>query len=134
MQKIKETTYLYEIAKVLTETIDLRKSLYAVLEILSRSLGMRRGTITILNPLRDEIQIEVAHGLSRSAMQKGRYKPGEGITGRVIQQGKALVVPKISEEPQTTPRRLSRDFSIFRFLIPSILPSLQLQRPCCIAG
>jgi Nif-specific regulatory protein len=93
LQKIEETSYLYEIAKVLTETIDLRKSLYSVLEILSRSLGMRRGTITILNPLRDEIQIEVAHGLSRSAMQRGRYKPGEGITGRVIQQGKSFVVP-----------------------------------------
>ena len=108
MQKIEETTYLYEIAKVLTETIDLRKSLYAVLEILSRSLGMRRGTITILNPLRDEIQIEVAHGLSRSAMQRGRYKPGEGITGRVIQQGKAFVVPKISEEPSFLNRTASR--------------------------
>ena len=108
LQKIEETTYLYEIAKVLTETIDLRKSLYSVLEILSRSLGMRKGTITILNPLRDEIQIEVAHGLSRSAMQRGRYKPGEGITGKVIQQGKSLVVPKISEEPSFLNRTASR--------------------------
>ena len=108
MQKIEETTYLYEIAKVLTETIDLRKSLYSVLEILSRSLGMRKGTITILNPLRDEIQIEVAHGLSRSAMQRGRYKPGEGITGKVIQRGKSLVVPKISEEPSFLNRTASR--------------------------
>jgi Nif-specific regulatory protein len=108
LQKIEETTYLYEIAKVLTETIDLRKSLYSVLEILSRSLGMRRGTITILNPLRDEIQIEVAHGLSRSAMQRGRYKPGEGITGKVIQQGKGFVVPKISEEPSFLNRTASR--------------------------
>ncbi len=108
MKKIEETTYLYEIAKVLTETIDLRKSLYSVLEILSRSLGMRRGTITILNPLRDEIQIEVAHGLSRSAMQRGRYKPGEGITGRVIQQGKSFVVPKISEEPSFLNRTASQ--------------------------
>jgi len=108
LQKIEETTYLYEIAKVLTETIDLRKSLYSVLEILSRSLGMRRGTITILNPLRDEIQIEVAHGLSRSAMERGRYKPGEGITGRVIQQGKSFVVPKISQEPSFLDRTASR--------------------------
>jgi Nif-specific regulatory protein len=108
LQKNEETTYLYEIAKVLTETIDLRKSLYSVLEILSRSLGMRRGTITILNPLRDEIQIEVAHGLSRSAMQRGRYKPGEGITGKVIQQGKGFVVPKISEEPSFLNRTASR--------------------------
>ncbi len=108
MQKLEETTYLYEIAKSLSETIDLKKSLYSVLEILSKSLGMRRGTITILNPLRDEIQIQVAHGLSQSAMQRGKYKPGEGITGRVIQQGKAFVVPKISEEPLFLNRTASR--------------------------
>ena len=94
LKKLEEITYLYEIAKSLSETIDLKKSLYSVLETLSKSLGMRRGTITILNPLRDEIQIQVAHGLSRSAMQRGKYKPGEGITGRVIQQGKPFVVPE----------------------------------------
>ena len=108
LEKIEEITYLYEIAKVLSATIDLKKSLYSVLEILSKSVGMRRGTIAILNPLRDEIQIEVAHGLSRSAMQRGRYKPGEGITGRVIQQGKSFVVPKISEEPLFLNRTASR--------------------------
>ena len=99
MKKIQELTALYEIAKELNAWSELKKSLYAVLEILSKSLGMARGTVTILNPLRDEIHIEVAHGLSESAMQRGRYKPGEGITGRVIQHGMAMVVPKISEEP-----------------------------------
>ena len=108
MKKLEEITYLYEIAKSLSGTIDLKKSLYSVLEILSKSLGMRRGTITILNPLRDEIQIQVAHGLSRNAMQRGKYKPGEGITGRVIQQGKPFVVPKISEEPLFLNRTASR--------------------------
>jgi Nif-specific regulatory protein len=108
VKKIEETSYLYEIASVLTETIDLKKALYSVLDILSKSLGMRRGTITILNPLRDEIQIEVAHGLTPSAMQRGKYKPGEGITGRVIQQGKPFVVPKISQEPLFLNRTASR--------------------------
>jgi Nif-specific regulatory protein len=108
LKKTEEITYLYEIAKVLSATIDLKKSLYSVLEILSKSVGMRRGTITILNPLRDEIRIEVAHGLSRTAMQRGRYKIGEGITGRVIQQGKSFVVPKISEEPLFLNRTASR--------------------------
>jgi Nif-specific regulatory protein len=116
VKKIQELTALYEIAKELHATIDLKKSLYAVLEILSRSLGMTRGTVAILNPLRDEIRIEVAHGLSESAMQRGKYKPGEGITGRVIQQGKAMVVPKIGEEPlflnrTGTRRKTSEEFS-----------------------
>lgn len=116
MKKIQELTALYEIAKELNAWSELKKSLYAVLEILAKSLGMARGTVTILNPLRDEIRIEVAHGLSESAMQRGRYKPGEGITGRVIQQGRAMVVPKISEEPlflnrTGTRRKTTAEFS-----------------------
>jgi len=41
-------------------------------------------------------------------MERGRYKPGEGITGRVIQQGKGFVVPKISQEPSFLDRTASR--------------------------
>jgi Nif-specific regulatory protein len=98
-EEIQEITFLYEIVKALNSTIDLRKSLYLVLEILSESLNMKRGTITILNPLRNEIRIEVAHGLTPKEMERGRYRLGEGITGRVIEKGKPIVVPKISEEP-----------------------------------
>ncbi len=108
MKKIEEIGLLYEISKALNITLDLKKSLYKVLDILSHSMGMVRGTITILNPLRNEISIEVAHGLSRAAMQRGKYKIGEGITGRAIQTGKAVVVPKISQEPLFLNRTASR--------------------------
>ncbi len=87
MKNIEESTYLYEIANTLNSTVDLKRSLHKVLEILSSSLGMSRGTITILSLLRDEIRIGSAYGLSRSEMQRGRYKLGEGITGRVIEKG-----------------------------------------------
>jgi Nif-specific regulatory protein len=46
---------------------------------------MIRGTITLLNPLTNEITIEVAHGISRTAVERVKYKLGEGITGKVIQ-------------------------------------------------
>ena len=108
MQKIEEITLLYELSKALNEHLDLRKSLYKVLDILSTSLDMARGTITILNPLRNEIAIEVAHGLSRSAMARGKYKLGEGVTGKVIETGKAIAIPKISEEPLFLDRTASR--------------------------
>jgi len=109
MMKIKEeTTLLYEISKALNEHLRLKKSLYTVLDILSNSMEMVRGAISILNPLRDEISIEVAHGISKVAMEKGKYKLGEGITGQVIQSGKAVAIPKISEEPQFLNRTASR--------------------------
>jgi Nif-specific regulatory protein len=108
MKKIEEVTLLYEITKTLNVTLDLKKSLYKVLDILASSTGMVRGTVTILNPVRNEIHIEVALGLTKLAMQKGKYKPGEGITGRVIETGKALLVPKISEEPMFLNRTATR--------------------------
>ena len=108
MKKKEETTLLYEISKALNEHLRLKKSLYTVLDILSNSMEMVRGTISILNPLRDEISIEVAHGISKVAMEKGKYKLGEGITGQVIQSGKAVAIPKISEEPQFLNRTASR--------------------------
>ncbi|MDM8518235.1 sigma 54-interacting transcriptional regulator [Desulfobacterales bacterium HSG16] len=99
MKKIEEITLLYEISKVLNEHLDLKKSLYKVLDILSTSMGMDRGTITILESFKNEIVIEVAHGLSRKAIQRGKYKLGEGITGRVIENGESIAIPKISKEP-----------------------------------
>lgn len=108
MKKKEETTLLYEISKALNEHLRLKKSLYTVLDILSNSMEMVRGTISILNPLRDEISIEVAHGISKVAMEKGKYKLGEGITGKVIQSGKAVAIPKISEEPRFLNRTASR--------------------------
>ena len=108
MKKTEEISLLYEISEALNEHLDLKKSLYKVLEILSDTLGMVRGTITILNPLSNEINIEVAHGLSNTAMEHVKYKVGEGITGRVIESGKPIVIPKISEEPLFLNRTASR--------------------------
>jgi len=108
MKRIEEVTLIYEISKALNEHLDLKKSLYKVLDILSNSMDMVRGTVTILNPLRNEINIEVAHGISKSAMAKVKYKLGEGITGRVIETGKGVAIPKISDEPMFLDRTASR--------------------------
>ncbi len=122
MKRIEDVTLLYEISEALNEHLDLKKSLYKVLDILCSSMNMPRGTLTLLNPLRDEISIEVAHGLSKSAMQKGKYKLGEGITGRVIETGKAVTIPKISQEPlfldRTASRKTQQDHELSFICVP----------------
>ena len=79
-----EIACLFEVTKAIHATLDLRKSLYRVLDLLAEHLGMNRGSITVLNLETSEISIEVAHGISSAAKTRGRYKLGEGITGRVI--------------------------------------------------
>jgi Nif-specific regulatory protein len=138
MKKTEELTLLYEITKALSQSLDLRKSLYKVLDILSTSMDMVRGTVTILNPLRNEIGIEVAHGMSRVAMERGKYQVGEGVTGRVIQTGEAFLVPKISQEPlfldRTATRSILRDQELSFICVPikkgdQVVGTLSVDRP-----
>ena len=71
-------------------------------------MGMKISTLTLLNRDTGEISIEAAYGLSASQKRRGRYKLGEGITGKVIQTGKPALVPRISEEPQFLDRTGAR--------------------------
>jgi len=94
-----ELSILFEITQILDSSLDLRTVVEPVLEVITRSLGMKFATITLVNRQSGEISIEAAYGLSASQKKKGRYKLGEGITGKVIQTGKPAIVPRISEEP-----------------------------------
>ncbi|MCU0614180.1 MAG: sigma 54-interacting transcriptional regulator [Desulfobacterales bacterium] len=138
MKTIEEITLLYEISETLNEHLELKKALYKVLDILSNSLNMVRGTVTILNPVRNEINIEVAHGISKSAVERVKYKLGEGITGRVIQTGKAVSIPKISEEPhflnRTATRKIKLDQELSFICVPvkkdnQVIGALSVDRP-----
>ena len=99
---------MFEITQILNAPGPLARNLQEILEILAQTLGMERGTITILNPETNEIQIEVAQGLSAEARRRGRYKLGEGVTGRVVESGEPMVVPRVSQEPLFLNRTRSR--------------------------
>ena len=138
MKPIEEVTLLYEITKALNQHLNLKKSLYKVLDILSSSMEMARGTITILNPLRNEINIEVAHGMTRNTMERVKYKLGEGVTGRVIETGRSVAIPKISEEPlfldRTATRKKKGDAELSFFCVPvkkgkQVIGALSVDRP-----
>lgn len=101
-------TCLYRMSKALHSTLDLRRSLYKVLDLLAEHLGMDRSSITLLNPETSEIHIEVAHGISSREKTRGRYKLGEGITGRVIESGRPMAVPRIDDEPLFLDRTRAR--------------------------
>lgn len=95
-----ELKALFEVSKVLTSSFDLEKNLYAVLEILSKELNMRRGSIFIFDKKTEEISIVAAYGLTEQERSRGRYRIGEGIVGKVIETGLPMFIPDIEKEPQ----------------------------------
>jgi Nif-specific regulatory protein len=107
-KELEDITCLYEVTKVLASSADLRDSLERIMEILSRRKNMHNGTVTIINPLTGELEIEVAHGMPAEARKRGKYKVGEGITGRVVATGQPVVIPHIGEENEFLNRTRTR--------------------------
>ncbi len=107
-QELDELSLLFDVSQRLDRSIDLRDEVPALLEAIALHTGMERGTLTLLNRDTGDIYIEAAHGLSASQRERGRYHRGEGITGRVVAEGRAMVVPRISEEPSFLDRTGAR--------------------------
>src|SRR3954463_13459862 len=87
---------LLEISQALSGTLNLRAAVQRVLLILTRHHGVVRGMVTLLRD--GELHVEGIEGFDDRA-QGVRYKLGEGITGRVVESGKPIVVPRVSKEP-----------------------------------
>ena len=96
---LQDLSCLYEITRNLASAAHLQDCLEKVVNILAETKGMENGTVTIVNPVTRELEIEVAHGITAEARRRGRYKLGEGITGRVVATGEPIIVPQIGEEP-----------------------------------
>jgi len=96
---VKELETLYKISETLAAGTKQKETLTEVLNIIDSDLGLNRGTVTLLAPDGNEILIEAVHDLSDEQRRKIRYRLGEGVTGRVMQTGKPMIVSKVSEEP-----------------------------------
>jgi len=96
--EIRKLTTLLEISQALSGTLDLKAALHRVLEILEEHHSFVSGAVMLLADDATEIYIEAACGLTSDGRQ-ARYKLGEGITGRVVESGKPVVVPQASNEP-----------------------------------
>src|SRR5262245_48357523 len=98
---------LLQISQALSSTLNLKTGLHDVLETLARQHGIDRSLIALKTEDGPQLHVEAAHGLSRPAHHIG-YTIGEGIIGKVVESGKAAIVPRASKEPsllfRATPR------------------------------
>jgi len=99
---------LIDAGQVLSSELSPRVAFQQVLEILRQRHGVIRGTVTLLDAKSSEIHIEVSCGLTDGG-RIARYRLGEGITGRVVETGRPIVVPKVSREPMFLNRAGKRD-------------------------
>ncbi len=108
LRKNQELSAILHISQVLTSSFDLEKNLHAVMQSLGGQLEMQRGCVFLLDKPSRELKIVAAYGLTREEIQRGKYRIGEGIVGRVIESGQPMFVPNIGQEPKFLNRTASR--------------------------
>jgi Nif-specific regulatory protein len=94
----KLATFL-EVGQTLAGNFKLKDAMSRVLETLGRHHGAARSFMMLFDQDTAELRIVASHGLDEGEARRLKYRAGEGITGRVFQSGKPVVVPQISREP-----------------------------------
>ena len=95
--EVRRLSSLLEVSQALSGTLNLKSAMHNVLEILAHHHGAIRGIVTLL---RDdgELSVEACDGLEQPGARV-TYRLGEGITGRVVETGRPIIVPRVSSEP-----------------------------------
>jgi Nif-specific regulatory protein len=126
--EIRKLTTLLEISQALSGTLNIKAALHHALEILESHHGFASSAVMLLRQESNEIYIEAACGLTADG-QRARYRLGEGITGRVVESGKPVVVPQASHEPLFL-GRAAQTRSLAKQEITFICVPISLSRKC----
>ncbi len=107
-KEIRRLSSLVDISQALSGTLDLTAALPLALDVLERHHRVVRSAVTLLDEEGSELYIAASTGLSTDG-RRARYRLGEGITGRVVDTGKPIVVPQASREPLLLNRAARRE-------------------------
>lgn len=94
---LSEMTLLFDISQRLMQSRELKNDLTSILKMVVKYLDAKRSFLSIYNRENSNIYIESAYGLSAFQQARGKYKLGEGITGRVVELARPVVIDKISK-------------------------------------
>lgn len=102
-----ELLVVQEAARLITRSSDPQPAAQGILRLLSQLLGLNRGRVLL--PDEDgALSIRYAYGLTGEERERGRYRIGEGITGRVYQTGQMALIQDIDDEPTYLGRAVER--------------------------
>jgi Nif-specific regulatory protein len=93
-----ELRTLYQVSQVLNHSLDLHETLGDLLRVLHDEGGMYRGMVALQERDRSELFVQAVHTGDARRSAAARYRPGEGVVGAILKEGKTMVVERIATE------------------------------------
>jgi Nif-specific regulatory protein len=96
-----ELITVYEICRILGASLDIDRSFHDAINVLAAHLGLPRVMIVLASDEDpDLLKLHSAVGLSRENEQRGSWRRGEGVIGRVFASGLPVVVPDVGQSSE----------------------------------
>ena len=89
---------LADVNAALVGTHNLRAGLQRALQILAQQRRVLQASVVLKSPDSSQLQVAASEGLSAEG-QRATWAVGEGVTGQVVQAGRPVVIPQVSQEP-----------------------------------
>jgi len=130
---------LFQMSKIVIENESLTDTLSLLLKIMEEDMGVVKGMVSLFNSKTGKIFIHDSIGLTEQEETRGIYSLGEGITGKVVETGELVVVPRIADEPAflnrtkslTTPEDAELSFVCLPIKLgKKVLGALSVERIC----
>lgn len=107
---------LREVTEALSDSAELESTLSAILRLLKKYAGMRRGALSIVDANTGAIRTEITEGLNK-------HRPAEKIINMVVKSGRPVAIPSIGDEPlfldKGLPKKvLQKKFTIAFLCVP----------------
>ncbi len=99
-----------QIGQALVSSFDLRDLLDFVVDQAMTFLDAEVAILRLLDRPGEHLQVEVARGVPEDVVRQVRFRPGEGLAGRLLLDGTPVRGLNLQQDPRASQRALARRF------------------------
>jgi len=94
-----ELVILEQVSQILGEGTEISQLFQRAMSLISERLGVQRGAMVVWDEVGGQFKTIASVGYTPAEQARGRYQRGEGVTGRVLAEGKPAIIPDIAKHP-----------------------------------
>ncbi len=111
-RRLAEVSALYQLARQMNTSLEIQDVLDSIVRSLKQAIGCRGCSIALLDTVSNVLEIRAAVGIEDKWKRDFKLRPGEGVAGRVVLEGRPVYVPNTLE---------AQDFVFFDSSVRSLL-------------
>ncbi len=91
---------LYAVSQILSRSLDYRETLREVLRVLHDEANLGHGMVSVVDPESGNLMVHAAHAMPSGSSDDITYRPGEGIIGVILEKPRSIVLQRVGDDPR----------------------------------